>query len=194
MNTDLILSNIANHISLTQEAEDYFLSLLQPKILKRKESLLREGEICRNIAFISNGFIKSYFINKNGTENILNIVSENQWISDISSLISRHPSNLFIQAIEKSEIFLLSRTDQEKLCIKFPQFERYFRVLIEQAFAKSQQRIVDKTSLTAEEHFLKFSQENKDLIHRLPNKLIAAYIGVTPEFFSTMYNKIVKKG
>jgi len=193
MNTDLILSNIANCISLTTESKDYFLSLLQTKVLKRRQLLLRTEEVCRHLAFIDRGFLKSYFINKNGTENILNIVSDNQWIADIVSLIGRQPSNLFIEAIEKSEVFLLSRIDQEKLCLKFPSFDHYFRRTIEQAFAASQQRIVDKTSLTAEEHFLKFSQTNRELIQRLPKKLIAAYLGVTPEFFSTMYSKTIRK-
>jgi CRP-like cAMP-binding protein len=115
------------------------------------------------------------------------------WISDMYSLISQQPGNLFIQVLEDAEVLSLSKENQEILFREIPKLERFFRILIENSLVANQERLMDNLSLTAEERFEKFSRKYPDLIQKVPQKQIASYLGVTPEFFSKMKSKLLKK-
>ncbi len=110
-------------------------------------------------------------------------------MADMYSLISQKPGMQNIEALEDTEVILLSKINQEKLYLEVPKFERFFRILAENALVANQQRIIDNLSLTAEERYNLFCKRYPTLIDHLPLKQIASYIGVTPEFFSRMRNK-----
>ena len=116
------------------------------------------------------------------------------WISDMYSLLSQKPGNLFIEVIEDAEVILLSKENQEQLYHDIPKLERFFRILTENSLVANQERIMNNLSLSAEERFEKFSQKYPTLIQQVPQKQIASFIGVTPEFFSKMKAQLLKKG
>ncbi|MGV7106847.1 Crp/Fnr family transcriptional regulator [Flavobacterium sp. U410] len=188
----LILDNIGKHITLTEEEKALFLSKTKIIKAKAKTMLLNAGEISQYTYFVNEGILRSFTINDNIVEHILSFACADWWMGDMYSLISKKPGHLFIEVIEDSELVLLSREDQEELFHKIPKLERFFRILIENSLVAHQERLMDNLSLTAEERYEKFQQKYPSLIASIPQKYIAAYIGVTPEFFSKMKAKLLR--
>jgi len=192
MSTQLILQSVTRYIHLNDEEQQYFTSLLHPKTIKRKQFVLTNGQICKYSTFVTSGCLRGYSIDENGFEHVLNFGPPGWWIADMYSLISQKPGVLNIEAIEDTEALTLSKADQEKLYLKIPQFERFFRIITENSLVAYQQRLIDNLSLPAEDRFHNFCKRYPTLINTLPKKQIAAYIGVTPEFFSRMQSKLLK--
>lgn len=186
MNHKLILNSISKHISLNKNEEKIFLSLLTSRTLKRKDYLLQSGDICRHSAFVADGCLRGYTIDENGFEHILQFAPPDWWIADMYSLITQKPGNLFIEAMEESEVLLLSKDDQEKLYISIPKFERFFRIITENSLVASRQRVIDSLSLSAKQRYEKFCSVYPTVFKTIPQKHIASYIGVTPEFLSKL--------
>jgi CRP-like cAMP-binding protein len=190
---DLILNNISGYIRLNEEEKAFFVSLLKPMKLKRKQMLLKEGAICRYSSFVIHGCLRGFSVDENGFEHVLNFAPQNWWIADMYSLITQKPGVLNIEALEDTEILTLSKISQEELYVKVPVFERFFRIIIENSLVSYQQRLLDNLSLTAEERYNNFCKRYPTLITTLPSKQIASYIGVTPEFFSKMKHHMLLK-
>lgn len=184
MNTGLFLDNMRRHIRLTEEEEAVVLSKLRPVKLKRREHLLKQGTVARDLAFVIEGCLRAYALDDNGFEHILQFAPAGWWISDMSSVISRRDSLLNVDAIKPSEILLLSREDQLALFDDVPKLERYFRVLTENGLVSSRMRLIENLSLTARQRYQRFCQTYPNLINEIPQKYIASFIGVTPEFLS----------
>jgi CRP-like cAMP-binding protein len=182
----LIINNLNKHIKLTEAERDTFTAALVYKKIKRKQIWLNEGDVCRSSAFVISGCLRGYTVDNNGFEHVLSFAPADWWMADMYSLLTQKPGILNIEAMEETEVLLLPKTSQEKLYLQIPQLERFFRILTEKSLVASQQRLIDNLSLTALERYLKFCQRYPTLIYHLPQKQIAAYIGVTPEFFSKM--------
>jgi CRP-like cAMP-binding protein len=193
MNFDLILQAVSANISLTEEEQHFFTSLLQSRSLKRKELLLREGEVCLWSVFVISGCLRGFTLDKNGFEHVLNFAPPGWWIADMYSLFSQRPGQLNIEAQEETEVLLLAKTNQEILYREVPKFERYFRILVENSLVANQQRLLDNLSLTAEERYRNFCKKYPGLIDKVPQKQVAAYIGVTPEFLSRMRTQMLRQ-
>jgi CRP-like cAMP-binding protein len=193
MDTSMILSGILKHISLDKEEEKYFISLLHSKKIKKRHLLLSEGEICRQSAFVNSGCLKNFSVDRNGFEHILAFAPPGWWMADLYSLISGKPGNLNIEAIEDTDVLLLSKEDQQSLYEKVPAFERFFRILVENSLVALQQRLLDNLTLTAEEHYKNFCKRYPSLADHIPQKDVAAYIGITPEFLSKLKSALLKQ-
>ncbi len=189
----LILQNISRHIRLTEEEQAHFVSLLTLKKIKRKQFLLQEGDVCRHSAFVTEGCLRSYTVDGNGFEHVLQFAPPDWWIADMYSILSQKPGNLYINALENTQALLLSKTDQEQLYHDIPKFERFFRIITENSLVSSRQRLLDNLSLSAMERFSQFCGRYPSLIERIPQKQIAAYIGVTPEFLSKLKSEYFRR-
>ncbi|MGI8950673.1 MAG: Crp/Fnr family transcriptional regulator [Chitinophagaceae bacterium] len=132
---ELLLKNIAKYIHLAKDKEDHFISLLRHKKIKRKHFFLQEGEINKSVAFVNAGCLRSYSIDKNGFEHILQFAPPGWWITDMYSLTTQKPGTLNIDAVDDSEIILLLKSDLDKLYFSIPKFERFFRILAENSLA-----------------------------------------------------------
>lgn len=157
------------------------------------EILLNQGEISRKGYFIKSGCLKSYVLDHAGKEHILQFAPESWLITDLDSFTNEIPSLLTIEAIEDSEIYVLSKSD-------FKDFENLEKIeLIDMAtkfrnnLIASNKRIVGLLSATAEQRYVDFTETYPTLVQRLPLKLIASYIGVTPEYLSEIRRKLTKK-
>lgn len=190
---DLILENISKHIALTPQEQELFLSKTETHQYKAKTILLNAGEVCKNSYFVNSGVLRSFNINDNIVEHVLSFACSGWWIGDMYSLLSQKPGNLFIQVLEDAEIVVLPKENQEKLYQEIPKLERFFRILTENSLVANQERLMDNLSLTAEERFEKFSKKHPDLIQKVSQKQIASYLGVTPEFYSKMKSKLLRK-
>ena len=190
---NLILQHISKFVSLNADEQNHFLSKIEIKHFKAKTIILNAGEIALHSYFVNSGLLRSFSINDNIVEHVLNFACEGWWIGDMYSLLSRKPSALFIEVLKDTEVVLLSKKNQEQLYHDIPKLERFFRILTENALVANQERLMDNLSLPAEARFEKFCKKYPTLIQRVPQKQIASYIGVTPEFFSKVKARLLKK-
>jgi CRP-like cAMP-binding protein len=188
MDHNLLLSSIAKYIHLEEEEENYLVSLFHFKKVKRKQLVLEEGDVNSKITFVTAGCLRSFAVDKNGVEHVLQFAPAGWWIVDMRSFIASEPARLNIDTIEDSEILFIHKTDFEELNIKVPKFERFNRILGQNAIATYQHRQIDNATLSAMERYTNFCQLYPSLIKTLPQKQVASYIGVTPEFLSKMLN------
>lgn len=188
-----LLNHIAGYISLTDKEQQHLLSKTETVHYKAKEIILHAGEISKHSYFVNSGILRSFTINDNIVEHILHFACQGWWIADMYSLITQKPGNLFIEVIEDAEIMMLSKENQEQLYLDIPKTERYFRILTENSLVSHQERLMNNLSLTAEERFERFCKKYPTLIQKIPQKHIASYIGVTPEFFSKMKSQMLRK-
>ena len=193
MDTDLILQNISRHIQLDKTETDFFISLLQSKKLKRKEFLLKQGDTCRTESFIVKGCLRTYTIDGNGFEHILMFGIEDWWVGELYSFLTQSPATYFIDALEDTEILQITKSDLDKLYDRVPKFERFFRLILQNAFIAQQQRINQNLSFTAEQRYLDFIAKHPNLEQRLSQKQVSAYLGITPVFLSMIRKKLFQK-
>ena len=188
-----ILENIAKHVTLTPEEQELFLSKTETRQFKVKTILLSAGEVATCTYFVNSGILRSFNINDNIIEHVLHFACEGWWIGDMYSYISGKPGNLFIEVLEDAEVVIITKENHQKLYQEIPKLERFFRILAENSLVSHQERLMDNLSLTAEERFEKFCSKYPTLIQKVPQKHLASYIGVTPEFFSKMKSRLIKK-
>lgn len=183
---EIMLQHVQRLIRLEAAEADFFVSLLTEQQFPRKSFFLREQEKCEGSAFVISGCFRAYSIDESGAEHILQFAPRNWWITDMYSLLTQKPARLNIDALEETTAFILSKKNQDLLYQEVPKFERYFRILLENSLVASRQRVLDNMELSAMDRYAKFCNTYPGLINNIPQKQIAAYIGVTPEFLSKM--------
>lgn len=193
MNTALILESISKYITFTEEETAFFLSLLRHKRMRRKQFLYQEGDICKYTTFVNKGCLRTYAIDKNGAERIFQFATEGWWIGDIESLKNETPTLMNTDALEDSEILMISKADMDLLYEKIPKYEHYSRMILENAYIAHQQRILQNICFTAAERYQYFLEKYPQLSTRIPQNQIASYLGITPEFFSKMKGQVLRE-
>jgi CRP-like cAMP-binding protein len=163
---------------------------LSERNIRRNQYILQEGDVCRHFTFVVAGCLKMYAVDKNGKEHNLQFAAENDWITDLSSFYLEKVSNVFIEAIERSEILQIKHDDLLYLYVHYHKIDHNFRVIIEQKYIELQNRVLQNISSTAEERYTTFLQQYPNLSNRLPNTQIASYLGITPEFLSKIRREI----
>ncbi|MDR6806707.1 CRP-like cAMP-binding protein [Dyadobacter sp. BE34] len=153
---------------------------IQKKIRKR-QLLLQEGDVWRYNAFVGHGFLRTYSIDNKGNEHILNFSPENYWSGDRESLTTGNPSRFNIEAIEDTDVVLITKENFEQLCRNIPQLNDLVNAILHKSFVVSQDRIHAGISLSAEEKYQKFLNQYPQIANRVPQHMIASYIGITPE-------------
>jgi CRP-like cAMP-binding protein len=189
----LLKNNITAHLSLSENEVDAFCNLFEQMLIPKKSFLLKEGEVCKFEGFVTKGLFRVFHIDKNGNEQILYFAMENWWITDIDSFTNEKPSQLFIEALEDSVVFVISKTDKEFAYTHLPKIEKLFRVMTQKTHVALQRRMIDNLSKTAEDRYLEFAQRYPQLIQRLSNIQVAAYLGITNVFLSNIRKKIALK-
>jgi len=189
----LLHTHIEKRVQLTDEEFDVISKFFIPKKLRKKQFLLHEGEVCKNIGFVNSGCLREYTIGNKGSEHIIQFAIEDWWISDPNSYLSGLPSTYNIDALENSEVLLLEKSAREKLLDSCPKMERFFRILIEANFVATQRRITESLSTSAEERYLKFIKMYPKLIEQVSQNHIASYLGITPQSLSRIRKELSQK-
>lgn len=190
---NLLLKNIAKHVTLTPQEQERVLSLTEVQTFKAKTILLKEGEVCTQSYFVTKGILRSYTIDENSVEHVVSFACPEWWIADMYSYLSQRPGQIFIEVNEDAEVMILTKENQERLYTEVPKMERFFRILIENSLIANQKRLLNNFTFTAEARYDIFTKKFHSILPYLPQKQIASYIGVTPEFFSRMKAKLLKK-
>lgn len=155
--------------------------------------MLRAGQVSKFEGFITKGLFKIYYLDANGLEHILYFACEDWWISDIASFTNQAPSQLFIEALEDSDVLLISKEEKEFAYKNIPKIERLFRIMTQKTHVALQNRMIDNLSKTADVRYVEFIQKHPNLTQRLSNKQIAAYLGISNVFLSNIRKKIVNQ-
>ena len=170
MNTSLLLQNIGNHVQLDAGEAELLLSLFQPKALKRKAFLLRQGEVCRSENFIAKGCVKVYSLDENGFEHILMFGIEGWWVGDLLSFLTGRESRYHIEALEDTELLQITKPDLDQLYERVPKMERFFRILLQNAFIAHMERINQSLALDAAGRYGEFIRKYPAFGQRIPQR------------------------
>ena len=192
MTTKSLIDYFENYLPLHEEEKAIIEEIFKERRIKRRQFILQEGDTCKHNTFVVEGCFKMYLVDEKGKEHNLQFAVENWWIGDIGSFHSEEPSKLYIEALENSIILQIKKENQLKLFVDYPKFNRIFRVFTENALVSAQRRILQNISSTAEERYLDFLERYPHFFNRISNVQIASYLGVTPEFLSTIRKKIAK--
>ncbi|TPG32966.1 Crp/Fnr family transcriptional regulator [Flavobacterium pectinovorum] len=184
MTQDIVLKNIAKHISLDENEIPYFLSILKEKKYPKKSVILKEGEICKTINFVQSGTLRAFYRDSQGKESTIMFAVSDWWITDMSCFINQQPAMLNIETLEESLILHLQKEDLDDLYIKIPKFERFFRIIMQNAYIREQLRVIQNLSLSAEQRYHIFLDKYPQVAKQVTQKQIASYLGITPEFLS----------
>jgi CRP/FNR family transcriptional regulator, cyclic AMP receptor protein len=179
--------------SFTDEELAIFNGLMERKFVPKKTFLLQEGEICKLEAYVVKGCIRTYYIDENGFDVILQFAIEDWWVSDIASFYEQTPSKLFIETLEDCELLTFNPETKEELLARVPKFERVFRLMLQRNLAATQNRLINTISKTAQEKYLDFIERYPAIPQRVPQHYIAAYLGISPEFLSKVRTKLSKQ-
>ena len=185
-----LIDYINRVISLSPEEEEILISKIATRKYLKGQYLLQQGDICKFSGFIISGCTKTFFIDDEGQEHVIMFSVEDWWASDMGSFISQNPADFNVQCLENTEIIQLSWSNQDELLQEVPKLERFFRIIVERAFVSSQKRIVRNLSLNAKQRYLYFISQYPQLEQRIPQYLIASYLGITKEFLSKIKKEL----
>jgi len=179
------------HLNNTEQEE--IERLFTSRVIKRKQYLLQEGEVCKHYSFVVSGCFRMFAVDSNFREHNLQFAAEDDWITDFQSFYDQSPSKLYIEAIEPSTVLQIKHEDLLYLYINYHKFDRNFRIITERKLIDYQNRILQNISSTADDRYEAFLKKYPHLINRLPNTQIASYLGITSEFLSKIRKKSVGK-
>lgn len=188
-----MITNLAeytrNYIDISDEEMELFYHYLKVKKFKKKEYVLEEGKICRARYFILKGCIRSYYIDEKGVERILDFGIDNWWFTNYKSLVNQSPSENFIQTIEDSVVLELHQDSFEELSAKLPKIDRFFRIITEKTHIAHINKVKYTRNLSGEHLYKQFVLSNPKFSQRVPQYMIASYLGLSPEFVSKVKAK-----
>ncbi|HET9431836.1 MAG TPA: Crp/Fnr family transcriptional regulator [Chitinophagaceae bacterium] len=181
---ELLHRNIERHVSIDTGEKKIIESLFRHKKYRRRQYLLQEGETCRYESFVIKGCTRTYQVDKKGQEHVLQFAPEEWWTGNMYSFLTSQPSEFNIDCIEDTEILHITRPDLEKLYGLVPKMERFFRIIIQNAFIALQKRVMTTLTQSAAERYLDFINKYPKIEQRIADKQIASYLGLTPQSLS----------
>jgi len=186
---DSIVTHLKKHINLSKEETDLLLSSIKVRELKKKDYLLEAGQVCHENYFVANGCLRMYLITNKGTEQVIQFAIEDWWLTDYVSFKGECPSGFYIQAVENALVLSFTKQVQNELFEKIPQLERYFRIVLEKAYSAQLTRIHYIFNLSGEEQYHMMNNRHPEFVQRVPQYMLASYLGITPEFLSKLRAK-----
>jgi CRP-like cAMP-binding protein len=187
---ELLHAHLLTRVPLIDADFATFRSYLRPLALRKRQHLLSAHEVCRHYAFVTQGCLRSYSLTAQGHEHTLQFAPEGWWISDLYSLLTQQPSTMSIDALEDAQVLLLDQADQETIYAECPVFERYFRLLMQSRYVVLQERVNAALSQSAAEKYQDFLRKYPTIVQRVPQHIIASYLGLTPESLSRVRRQL----
>lgn len=179
-----LLYYINKWADITKEDESTIISAFEPIAIKKKKDLLRAGQVCNYMYFITKGCVRSFYVDSKGIEHIYQIRMDNNWIGDIDSYYTRQKSKYNIEALEDSKLLRIPVDRMEQLFVEIPALERYFRILFQKAYINALNRLSATMWDTAIDRYNEMLKEHPEIFQRVSLVHIASYLGITPESLS----------
>jgi CRP-like cAMP-binding protein len=190
---EVLFQKFDEHIQLTEEEKQLCKTFFTPKKLRKRQYILQEGDVCKYVAFVEKGMLRSYTIDEKGNEHIMQFAFEGWWISDHYSFLTGEPAVYNIDALEDSELLLISKQAEEKMLQKIPKFEKYFRILLQNSLIATQRRLISSLSQNAEERYNQLISVCPTIPQRVPQHMMASFLGITPETLSRIRKQMATK-
>lgn len=184
-----ILENIGRYVSLTSKEEEKLTSIIKTSRVKRKQFIIQPGFVCQSRTYIVEGAFRVFYLDNDGKEHTVSIGIEDWFVTDFYSYINQTPALNFAEALEDSTIFQMRYEDIEPLCKEIHALSEYFRLTTEKAFAFSRRRVISNISKTAEERYDEYMEKYPHIVNRVPQYILASYLGMSPEFLSKIRNQ-----
>lgn len=184
MEIEPLIKYIKKYINLSKQETSVLSAHVKIRSYLKGQYIVQQGDPCKYESFIIYGCAKTFFVDPEGIEHVVMFAIENWWTSDLGSFITHEPADYNVQCLEKTSAAQFSHESLELLYSQIPQLERFFRIIIQNAFVASQKRIVRNLSLNAKERYLIFRNQYPDIEQRVPQYLIASYLGITKQFLS----------
>ena len=184
-----LLVHIGQFVHLDPGDFSKILSSFENKKARKREHLMTGDSICDTHYFVLKGCLNMYYIHPNGAKQTIQFAIENWWLTDYLAYGKKNKTEFFIQAVEPTTVLALDYEAQEKLLDQFPKLETYFRKVYQIAYGSSLMRVKYQYELSKEEIYLHFIQNFPDFAQRVPQYLIASFLGLTPEYVSEIRKK-----
>lgn len=184
-----IFKNIQKHISLNDAEKQHIIAACAVTGVQKKQRILEQGKLCKKLYFVESGSLRAFNLSADGKESTLMFAVRDWWITDMNCFVNQKPALLSIEALEPSRIIALDFHILEKLYQNIPKLERFFRILFQNAYIREQLRALQSISLTTEERYRQFIENYPAIVEKVSQKQIASYLGVTPEFLSSLKRK-----
>lgn len=181
-----LIHHIQEVVDLGEDDASKIIETFKLKRFDKKEILLHQGDVSQHMRFIVQGCIRSYYLNEREQERVLQFAIEGWWINDLYSFLTQTPARSTLQAIEPSMVLLIHRDSLKRLFQQIPVMERFFRLKIQSAYVALQERTMFNMSHSAEERYLNFRDKYRNIEQRVPQYMVASYLGITPEFLSSI--------
>lgn len=193
MNNQALIDYITGIVPLTEEE----IALLNLHFRTRKylkgQFVVQQGDVCQCESFVLKGCLRTFYVDENGQEHTIAFSIENWWVADLGSFLSRTPAFYNVQCLEAVELIQITYDDLEQLYLKVPKMERFFRIIIQKAYVASERRIVRNFSLPAKERYLAFREQYPQIEQRVPQYMIASFLGITKEFLSKIRSQLINE-
>ncbi|WP_338876271.1 Crp/Fnr family transcriptional regulator [Spirosoma sp. SC4-14] len=187
--SDSLQKHIQKFITVNDQNLADALPFFRSIHLRKKENLLEEGQVCKSNYFVVSGCLRMFFINEKGVEQTVQFALENWWLSDYTSFSTQKPAVFSIQAVEKSEVMAIDYAQNEAMLTQHPYLERYFRLVHQRAHAAAQYRMKYQYDHSREELYHEFVRLFPEFVQRIPQYLLASYLGFTPEYLSEIRSR-----
>ncbi len=184
-----LIDHIKKSVEINLTEESILKSYIKVNTFKKNEELLANGQICRSMYFVEQGCLRMFFFNSKGMEQITQFAIEGWWLTDFSSFMQKQASDYYIHSIEPSIISSIDGQSFDDLLKKLPQLERYFRIVMQKNVAAAQRRSKYLYEMSKEEFYFHFSTSFPEFMQRVPQYMIASYLGLTPEYVSQLRKK-----
>lgn len=191
MDAKPLLDYINKYVNLTKDEEELLVSKLGFRKYLKGQYVLQQGDICKHASYVVSGCTKTFYVDDEGQEHIIMFSIEDWWTSDMGSFITQTPADYNVQCLENTELIQFSHDAQDELFKDIPKLERFFRMIVERALVASQKRIVRNFSMTAKEQFIYFREQYPKMEQRIPQYMIASYLGITKEFLSKIKSQLI---
>jgi CRP-like cAMP-binding protein len=191
--SELLRKHVAKRIPINEGEWQEFFGLFTPKKLKKREFLTKPGDANDASAYIVSGCLRTFYTDNKGHEHTMQIGFEDWWAGDLLAFITGSPAYYSVEALEDTELLMLSRSDQEAFYSKNLKFEKYFRMLLQSAYVAGQLRMISTMSKNAEERYVDLVQKYPHMEQRIAQHHIASYLGITPEALSRIKRSIIEK-
>jgi len=186
-------AHVSKRITISDDAMEYFASLAEVKHLKKRQRLLEAGSVSRIQTYVNKGSLRLFYTDEKLHDHLVQWGFEDWWVADLTSFLTGEPAQYSIDALEDCELLIFQHDQIEALYVKFPVFERYFRILIQNAVVAAQKRIIVGMSENAEERYLRIIKKFPQIEARVAQHQIASYLGISPEALSRLKRALIER-
>ncbi|NER14860.1 cyclic nucleotide-binding domain-containing protein [Leptobacterium flavescens] len=192
MKEEVFFDYLSGFVTLSNDEKEIFRSKITSRRYLKGQYLLQQGDHCNHMDFLLSGSTRTFHVDEEGKEHVFRFAIENWWATDVPAFLEQKVSATNIQCLENTEVIRLDFYRLEELYLEIPKTERLFRILFQKVAVSLEKRIIDNLSLSAKERFLIFREEYPQFEQRIPQYMIASYLGITKQYLSEIRSQLAR--